>query len=96
MYILVEVRYDTARSWIEDGKGFLTIRVSCGMLSHSGERPGDASSPDSEVLACSEVNALTVQKKITDLCNSSPSENNINGDCQLSQWYFLCFSIKWL
>lgn len=28
--ILVEVRYDTAKSLSEDGKGFLTIRVSYG------------------------------------------------------------------
>lgn len=73
LLILAEVRYDTARSSSEDGKGFLTIRVSFGIWSHAGGSPLVALSLF--LLARSEANPLTVQN-ITDLYNLSPGENN--------------------
>lgn len=60
---------------LEDGQGFLTLRVSYGIRSHAGGGLKWPSSPDSEVFsAFSEANPLTEQN-ITDLYNLSPGEN---------------------
>lgn len=58
---------------LEDGKGFLTIRVYYGVWSHAEEGLRWPSLQTQRFLACSEANPV---QNITDFYNLSPGENN--------------------